>query len=96
LKIGENEPETADSADNPDWMRWNNLGIALLDQSQYQESVEAFTEVVKLRPLYVDAYTNIGLTETAWEKYALRRVRPFAKRSLSIPKTLGRSTTMVC
>ncbi|MGD0892678.1 MAG: tetratricopeptide repeat protein [Terracidiphilus sp.] len=69
LKIGDNQPEAADPADNPDWMRWNNLGIALLDQFQYQESIQAFTEVIKLRPLYADAYTNIGLTEVVWEKY---------------------------
>jgi len=69
LKIGDNEPEAADPADNPDWMRWNNLGIALLDQFQYAESVAAFTEVVKLRYDYADAYTNVGLTEIVWEKY---------------------------
>ena len=69
LKIGENLPEDPDPADNPDWMRWNNLGIAFLDQTQYAESVAAFTEVVKLRHDYADAYTNIGLTEIVWEKY---------------------------
>lgn len=69
LKIGENDPETPDEHDNPDWMRWNNLGIALLDQQQYAESVAAFTEVIKLRYDYADAYTNVGLTEILWEKY---------------------------
>jgi tetratricopeptide (TPR) repeat protein len=69
LKIGDNQPEAPDPADNPDWMRWNNLGIALLDQFQYAESVAAFTEVIKLRYDYADAYTNVGLTEIVWEKY---------------------------
>jgi tetratricopeptide (TPR) repeat protein len=69
LKIGENGPEDPDPADNLDWMRWNNLGISLLDQFQYAESVAAFSEVVKLRPNYADGYTNIGLTEIVWEKY---------------------------
>jgi tetratricopeptide (TPR) repeat protein len=69
LKIGENTPEAPDPNDNKDWMRWNNLGIALLDQFQYQESVQAFNEVVKLRPDYADGYTNIGVTEISWEKY---------------------------
>jgi tetratricopeptide (TPR) repeat protein len=73
LKIGENAPEAADPADNPDWMRWNNLGIALLDQFQYAESIQAFSEVVKLRPRYADGYTNVGLTEIVWEKYASAR-----------------------
>jgi tetratricopeptide (TPR) repeat protein len=73
LRIGENEPEAVDPADNPDWMRWNNLGIALLDQFQYAESVAAFSEVIKLRHDYVDAYTNVGLTEIVWEKYESAR-----------------------
>ena len=69
LKVGENLPEKPEPNDNEDWMRWNNLGIALLDQFQYMESVDAFHEVVKLRPDYADGYTNIGLTEIVWEKY---------------------------
>ena len=69
MNVGENQPEAPDPADNPDWMRWNNLGIALLDQFQYVESVAAFTEVIKLRYDYADGYTNIGLTEILWEKY---------------------------
>jgi Flp pilus assembly protein TadD len=74
LKIGENSPEAPQPNDNDDWMRWNNLGIALLDQFQYKESVDAFNEVVKLRPDYADGYTNIGLTEIVWEKYESARM----------------------
>jgi tetratricopeptide (TPR) repeat protein len=86
LKIGQNKPEPVDPADNPDWMRWNNLGIALLDQLQYAESIQAFTEVVKLRPLYVDGYTNIGLTEISWEKYDSARTA--IRKALSLdPKS---------
>jgi tetratricopeptide (TPR) repeat protein len=73
LHVGENKPEKADPSDNQDWMRWNNLGIALLDQLQYKESIDAFNEVVKLRPQYADGYTNIGLTEIVWEKYESAR-----------------------
>lgn len=73
LKIGENLPEAPDEGDNPDWMRWNNLGIALLDEFQYEQAVAAFTEVIKLRPDYVDAFTNVGLTEIVWERYDFAR-----------------------
>jgi tetratricopeptide (TPR) repeat protein len=73
LNIGSNQPEAPDPADNPDWMRWNNLGIALLDQFQYAEAADAFTQVVKLRNDYADGYTNIGLTEILWEKYGSAR-----------------------
>jgi tetratricopeptide (TPR) repeat protein len=58
-----------DAQDNPDWMRWNNLGIAYLDQLQYADAIQAFREVVKLRPDYADGHINLGLTYIEWEKY---------------------------
>jgi Tfp pilus assembly protein PilF len=69
VNLGQNQPTPAEPADNADWMRWNNLGIAFLDQFQYPEAVDAFTQVVKLRPDYADGYTNISLTEAEWEKF---------------------------
>jgi tetratricopeptide (TPR) repeat protein len=89
LKIGENQTESPDPVDNPDWMRWNNLGIALLDQFQYAEAVQAFTEVVRLRPLYVEGYTNIGLTEISWEKYGSARTA--IRRALSLDPNSARA-----
>lgn len=50
LNIGENQASGPDPSDNPDWMRWNNLGISYLDQLQYAEAIRAFGEVVELRP----------------------------------------------
>jgi tetratricopeptide (TPR) repeat protein len=89
LNIGENKPEAPDAADNADWMRWNNLGIALLDQFQYAESVAAFTEVIKLRNDYVDGYTNVGLTEISWEKY--ESARTAIRRALSLDPNNARA-----
>jgi tetratricopeptide (TPR) repeat protein len=89
LKIGDNAPEAVDPADNSDWMRWNNLGIALLDQFQYQESIQAFAEVIKLRPLYADAYTNVGLTEIVWEKY--ESARRAVRKALSLDPNSARA-----
>lgn len=89
LNIGENKPEDPDPADNPDWMRWNNLGIALVDQSQYEEAVAAFTEVIKLRYDYADGYTNIGLTEILWEKYASARTA--IRRALTLDPNSARA-----
>ncbi len=66
----------------PTWMRWNNYGIALLDAQQYAASVQAFSEVAKLRPDYADAYTNMAIVEIAWEKYA--DARPHLEKSLSL------------
>ena len=89
LNIGENLPAAPDEADNPDWMRWNNLGIALLDQFQYAEAVAAFTEVIKLRHDYVDGYTNVGLTEIVWEKYDSARTA--IRRALTLDPNNARA-----
>lgn len=73
LKLGKNPLTAPLPGDNPDWMRWNNLGIAELDQLQYADAIQAFQQVVKLRPDYADGYTNIGLTYIEWEKYSSAR-----------------------
>jgi tetratricopeptide (TPR) repeat protein len=73
LNLGENTPLPPDAVDNPEWMRWNNFGIACLDQFQYGAAVSAFAHVVKLRPDYADGYTNIALTNIQWEKYGSAR-----------------------
>jgi Flp pilus assembly protein TadD len=73
LNLGENSTTPPGPDDNPDWMRWNNLGIAYLDQALYPDAINAFSQVVKLRPDYADGYTNIGLTDIAWWKFASAR-----------------------
>ncbi len=73
LNLGVNPASAPLPQDNPDWMRWNNLGIAYLDQLQYADAIQAFGEVVKLRPDYADGHINIGLTYIEWEKYAAAR-----------------------
>jgi Flp pilus assembly protein TadD len=73
LKLGANRAEPALPSDNADWMRWNNLGIAYLDQQQYDDSLQAFEQVVRLRPDYKDGYINTGVTFIEWEKYAEAR-----------------------
>jgi tetratricopeptide (TPR) repeat protein len=80
MKIGENLPDLVAPSGVPPgaqpspgaqpWMRWNNYGIALLDALQYEASVHAFEQVAVLRPDYADAYTNMAIVETAWERYA--------------------------
>jgi Tfp pilus assembly protein PilF len=73
LNIGDNPATAPDPHDNADWMRWNNLGIAYLDQLQYADSMHAFEQVVKLRPDYAEGHINIGLTYIEWEKYSAAR-----------------------
>ncbi|MGH9599016.1 MAG: tetratricopeptide repeat protein [Terracidiphilus sp.] len=69
LTLGANPAAPHDAEDNPDWMRWNNYGIGLLDAQQYEASAAAFARVAVMRPDYADAYTNIAIADTAWERY---------------------------
>jgi tetratricopeptide (TPR) repeat protein len=78
LALGENpaeKPDAQDNAgqDNPDWMRWNNYGIGLLDAQQYAASVYAFERVAALRPDYADAYTNVAISDISWQRYDAAR-----------------------
>ncbi len=70
LNIGANSPVPPEKGENPEWMRWNNYGIGLLDAQQYEASVQAFERVAALRPTYADAYTNMAVVEISWERYA--------------------------
>jgi len=73
LSLGDNTPEPALPTDNAEWMRWNNLGIAYIDQQQYDDALHSFEQVVRLRPDYKDGYINLGVTLIEWEKYAEAR-----------------------
>ncbi len=73
VNLGDNSATPPLPADNPEWMRWNNEGIGLLDELQYADALHAFEQVVKLMPDYKDGYVNIGITYLAWEKYSEAR-----------------------
>ena len=73
VNLGVNPVSPPLAGDNPDWMRWNNVGIGLLDEQQYADALQAFQQVVRLMPDYKDGYVNLGITYLAWEKYAAAR-----------------------
>jgi len=87
--VGENKPTAPGKEENPEWMRWNNYGIGLLDAQQYAASVHAFERVAQLRPDYADAYTNIAIAEIQWEKYD--QALPSLKRSLELAPNNARA-----
>ncbi len=89
VKIGRNGSTTPGADENPEWKRWNNLGIGLLDQFQYAAAVNAFAHVIHLEPHSPDGYTNVALTEIAWEKYDSARVA--IRKALSLDKTNARA-----
>ncbi|HZS54166.1 MAG TPA: tetratricopeptide repeat protein [Bryobacteraceae bacterium] len=70
LNVGANGTSAPLPNDNPDWMRWNNLGIASLDQLQYADALTAFRQALTLHPDYADGWINIALTNLEWEKYS--------------------------
>ncbi|MEP6923161.1 MAG: multiheme c-type cytochrome [Pyrinomonadaceae bacterium] len=62
LNIGDNAPEEVNPKAMPDWKRWNNYGIALLDQRQFAASADAFGKVIDLDEKYRPfALTNKAL-----------------------------------
>jgi Flp pilus assembly protein TadD len=69
IRVGSNLPSPAVAGAEPEWKRWNNYAIALLDARQYDTAVDAFSKVVQLRPEYADAYTNRAIAELQWQKY---------------------------
>jgi Tfp pilus assembly protein PilF len=73
VNIGDNPATAPLASDNPEWMRWNNAGIGYLDQLQYEEALQAFEQVIRLRPDYKDGYVNLGITYIEWEKYTEAR-----------------------
>jgi Flp pilus assembly protein TadD len=96
LVAGTNAPVAAPKPDspeakalNPEWMRWNNYGIALLDAQQYAAAVAAFQRVATMRPDYADAPTNIAITYIAWEKYD--DALPYLQQSLTLAKDNARA-----
>jgi Flp pilus assembly protein TadD len=71
--LGSNPAAPPDPVDNPLWMRWNNYGIATFDAQQYAASAHAFEQVVKLRPDYADAYTNVAIANFSWQRFDVAR-----------------------
>jgi tetratricopeptide (TPR) repeat protein len=64
LLIGEeNKTQPVDPKAMPDWRRWNNYGIALLDQRQFPQAADAFDEVIdfNVKDYKAFAFTNKAL-----------------------------------
>jgi TolA-binding protein len=73
MQIGQNQAATPDPSNKtavPDWRRWNNYGIAALDQRQYPFAIEAFTRAAdldeKYRPM---ALVNRAIAYIELEQY---------------------------
>jgi tetratricopeptide (TPR) repeat protein len=60
LNVGMNKSSST-AVETPEYLHWNNYGIALLGEIQYYKAAEAFRKVVALNPKYADGYTNIAI-----------------------------------
>lgn len=72
--LGVNVPPKDMLTDNPEWIRWNNFGIALLDQQRFEDAAKAFEQVIRLRPSSKDGYINLALTKIQAGKFTTARV----------------------
>ena len=62
VKVGERTRSSVRSGMMPDWWRWNNYGIALLDNKQFPQAADAFDEVIDFKGEYREnAYVNKAL-----------------------------------
>ncbi|MBI3912262.1 MAG: tetratricopeptide repeat protein [Armatimonadetes bacterium] len=53
-------PQPREQVRREDWERWNDYGIGLLLQRDFQGAERAFTNVTRARPEYVDGYVHLG------------------------------------
>ena len=90
IKLGDAGGGAAPAEDDKDMLRWNNYGIALLDQRQFGRAADAFEHVVQLKPDYADGYINIAITDFSWEKYdgAAEQLEKALKLSPGNPRAL--------
>lgn len=71
LYLGENKAEEPNPKAMPDWRRWNNYGIALLDQRQFPAAADAFAKVDTLDEKYRPfALTNRALALIELDRWA--------------------------
>jgi len=73
LRVGANGPLPPNPNDKtaiPDWRRWNNYGIALFDQRQYDLAIQAFTRAAELDEKYRPmALVNRAMAHIELEQY---------------------------
>ncbi len=88
IQLGENRAETT-RLDEKDLIRFNNLGIALLDQLMFADARHAFEKTTQINPNYDDGYVNQALASFWRENFP--EMRKLLERSLSINSNNARA-----
>ncbi|MGH9846782.1 MAG: tetratricopeptide repeat protein, partial [Blastocatellia bacterium] len=72
---------------NPQWKRWNDYGIGLLEQSQYGQAAEAFRRAAELSPIDPNLLVNVAIAEMRTERFGPEREQ-FRKAELLLNAAL--------
>ncbi len=83
LNLGENQSQPVDPKAMPDWRRWNNYGIALLDNRQFPQSAEAFDEVINFGGDY-KAFANTNKALALMEMQGWQEAEKLINKSLEL------------
>lgn len=82
----------------PQWKRWNDYGIGLLEQSQFGEASAAFRRAAELCPDDPNLLVNAAIAELRTERYAnkerpqLRKAAELLERALNNPQSASMQT----
>jgi lipoprotein NlpI len=94
MQIGQNQALPVDPNNKtavPDWRRWNNYGIAALDQRQYPVAIEAFGRAAELDEKYRPmALINRAIANIELEQYdeAAAILDPVVKANPNLARAL--------
>src|SRR5262245_3363359 len=68
VKLGAGNPVSSAKL-TPEWKRWNDYGIGLLEQAQYGAAAEAFRKAAELCPGDPDLVVNAAIAEMRTERF---------------------------
>ncbi len=89
--IATNNSNPQSAIHNPQWKRWNDYGIGLLEQAQYGEASTAFRRAAELHSADPNLLVNAAIAELRTERYAhqdrpqLQKAAELIERALRIP-----------
>lgn len=98
--IGANQPQAdpmnSDPAvaqmKTPDWKRWNDYGIGLLEQAQYGPAAAAFRRASELKPEDPNLLVNVAIAEMRTERFGPERAQ-YRKAALLLDAALKLAPT---
>ncbi len=84
------------AAITPDWKRWNDYGIGLLEQAQYGAAAEAFRQASVLHPQDANLLVNVAIAEMRTERFGpeleqFRKAEELLNRALENPQSAIRN-----